>query len=323
MPGGDPYNYGVVNNDSDLGFWSHIGDSLKKCFGNLGSSFQPGPNHQMFQSDRCFEVFTSPVTAPFYFEDPRALTEIRPVFIWQHTPSANPVWKGGNDYNLALTGSVAFTENISLVINRLGLTSNHPDGSNPAVQSHTGFSEFMLGPKFTFIRSETSNTVAAIGLTFDFPAGAANVQQDTGHLMLIPYFTIAQNFGKNQYGSFNFMNTTGYTFRTDNTRSEAFYSMFHLDYEIAKRFFPLIELNWWHYTRSGGVNDFNFEGTGLTNYGSQMVNGFNDLTLALGVRIKITDNIQWGIAGQFNVLNNSGGRHLDAFTLTTDFIFRY
>ena len=181
----------------------------------------------------------------------------------------------------------------------------------------------MLGPKFTFIRNEASNTVAAFGLTFDMPVGAANVQQDTGPLKLIPYIAIAQNFGKSQYGSFNFMNTTGYTFRTDNTRSEAFYSMFHLDYEIAKRFFPLIELNWWHYTRSGGVNDFNFDGTGLTNYGSQFVNGFNDLTLAVGVRIKINDNVQWGLATQFNVLNNSGGRHLDAFTLTTDFIFRY
>ena len=54
--------------------------------------------------------------------------------------------------------------------------------------------------------------------------------------MLDPYFSIAQNFGRTEYGSFNFMNTTGYTFRTDNTRSESFFSSFHLDYEIAKRF---------------------------------------------------------------------------------------
>src|ERR1019366_3670150 len=120
-----------------------------------------------------------------------------------------------------------------------------------------------------------------------------------------------------------FMNTTGYTFRTDNTRSESLYSSFHLDYEIAKRFFPLVELNWRHYTRNGGVQNFNFEGSDLTNYGSRNVSGFNDLPAAVGLRYRITTNIEWGIAAEFNVLGNSDGRHLDRFRLTTDFIFRY
>ena len=170
---------------------------------------------------------------------------------------------------IAFVGSVAITENISFVVNRLGWTTIAPH-NDPAVGTHTGFSEFMLGPKFTFLRNETSGTVAAVGLTFDIPTGSGSVFQNTGHTQLDPYFSIAQNFGKNPYGSFNFMNTTGYTFRTDNTRSEAFFSSFHLDYDMAglKRFWPFVELNWRHYTRSGGANDIGFEGNDLANFGA-------------------------------------------------------
>src|SRR4029453_11983595 len=40
--------------------------------------------HCCFQSDRCFCRLISPVTMPFYFEDPRALTEARPIFMYQN-----------------------------------------------------------------------------------------------------------------------------------------------------------------------------------------------------------------------------------------------
>ena len=326
-PAANMYNQGVVNNDSDLGgFWTRFGDKTKRCWdeitGNAAGAFQSGAGRQPFQSDHDFDVMSSPISNPFFFEDPRALTEIRPFFIWQRTPSANPVWNGGSDFDYGVRGSVAITPNISMVFSRLGFTTISPKSPSP-LSSHTGFSEFLLGPKITFLRSETSGTVAAFGLTFDLPTGNANVLQNTGHLMLDPYFSIAQNFGKSSYGSFNFMNTTGYTFRTDNTRTEAFYSSFHLDYEIAKRVWPTIEFNWRHYTRNGGANNFNFEGSDLANFGSQHISGQNELTLALGTRVKLNNYITWGIAAEFNVLANSSGQHLDAFRLTTDFIFRY
>lgn len=339
FPGGGPmvspvpdgravYDRGMVNNDADLGgFWSRTGDKIKRCWddvtGGIPGAFQSGSNRQPFQSDHEFDYFSSPVTNPFFFQDPRSLTEIRPFFIWQHTPTSNPVWNGGNNFDYGVRGNVAFTPHISLVWSRLGFTTISPRGGTPEIQSHSGFSEILLGPQITFIRSESSGTVAAIGLTFDIPAGSSNVLQNTGHLMLDPYFTIAQNFGKNPYGSFNFMNTTGYTFRTDNTRTEAFYSSFHLDYEIAKRFFPMIELNWRHYTRNGGARALNFEGSDLANFGSQNISGSNELTLALGGRVKINTYMWWGLGLEFNVLSNGDGRHLDQFRLTTDLIFRY
>jgi len=332
-PGGssaDAYNKGVVNNDADLGgFWTRAGDNLKRCWdditGGIGGAFQGGAKRQVFQSDRDFEVFTSPMTNPFFFEDPRSLTEIRPLFIWQHTPNSNPVWNGGNNFDYAVRGSVAVTENISFVLNRFGFTTISPRGGTSDISSHTGFSEVLLGPKLTFLRNETSNTVAAAGLTFDIPAGSAHVLQDTGHLSLVPYFSIAQGFGRSDYGSFNFMNTTGYAFRTDNTRTESLFSSFHLDYDWggAHRVYPLIEFNWRHYTRNGGARALNFEANDLGNFGSQFVSGHDELNLAFGTRVKLNTFLWWGIAAEFNVLHNGDGRHLDAFRLTTDLIFRY
>jgi hypothetical protein len=119
------------------------------------------------------------------------------------------------------------------------------------------------------------------------------------------------------------MNTTGYTFRTDNTRTEAFYSSFHLDFEIGKRIYPMVELNWRHYTRNGGARALNFEGNDLANFGSQTISGQNELTLAVGGRYRFNNFIEWGLAAEFNVLSNSNGQHMDRFRLTTDLIFRY
>ena len=324
----DLYNKGMVNNDADLGgFWTRVGDKMKQSWddvvGGVPGAFQSGPTRAMFQSDHDFDVFSSPVTNPFFFEDPRSLTEVRPLFIWQKTSSNNPVWSGGNNFHFAVRGSVAITPHISFVVSRLGFTSINPSTGTPEIESGTGFSEILLGPKITFIRSETSGTVAAFGLTFDIPAGSSSVLQDTGSLSLVPYFSIAQNFGKSSYGSFNFMNTTGYSFRTDSTRTEAFYSSFHLDYEIGKRFYPMIEANWRHYTRQGGARALTFEGNDLANFGSTSLAGRDELTLALGGRIKLNNYIWWGLAAEFNVLSNGDGRHMDQFRLTTDLIFRY
>jgi hypothetical protein len=322
------YNTGAVNSEADLGsWWSRVGDRCRHWWdgvaGGAQNVFESSPRRARFQSDHDFDVFTSPVTNPFFFEDPRSLTEVRPIFIWQVTPSGNPVWGGGSNFHFAVRGSVAITERISFTINRLGFTGINPDNPTPDIESSTGFSELLLGAKFTFLRNETSNTVAAFGLTFDIPAGSSSVLQDTGHLALVPYFSIAQNFGRNPYGSFNFMNTTGYTFRTDNTRTEAFYSSFHLDFEIGKRIYPMVELNWRHYTRNGGARALNFEGNDLANFGSQTISGQNELTLAVGGRYRFNNFIEWGLAAEFNVLSNSNGQHMDRFRLTTDLIFRY
>jgi hypothetical protein len=336
-PPGTPnaFDCGTVNSNADQGsFWGRCGNKLRRTWtdvtggvtGATNTILQPGQGRTAFQSDHCFDtVFISPVSNPFFFEDPRSLTELRPIFMWQHTPNANPVFHGGNNYFLDLQARVAFTPWLSLVIDELGYTWTGIDNPASGYQSHAGFSEVHLGPKFTFLRNETTRTVMAGGLTFEIPTGADKVFQGNGTLSLVPYLSLAQNFWRTDYGSLNFMNTTGYAASVNNERSDGLFSSFHVDYNVGNlnKIFPLIELNWWHYTYNGNVTPFDFGGSNLFNFGSNNVAGRNDLTLALGARYKVTEALQFGIAPEVNLLNNSSGRHLDAFRLTVDMIFRY
>ncbi len=322
-PGEEAFNCGVANTPrAGGGFFSKLCDGCAGVWKDVTGSVKHGGSGAAFQSDHKFDVFASPVSNPFYFEDPRALTEFRPIFIWQHTPTANPVFNGGNNFFAGARGSVAFTDWLSVTVDEFGWVFMHPNNPMGDINPHNGFSEIHLGPKVTFIRNETSGTVAATGLIFEVPTGNGTVFQDTRTLGLTPYFSIAQNFGRSQYGSFNFMNTDGYS-RGFGPRADFFYASAHLDYDVGnlKKIYPLVELNYTYYASNGEHEPVNFEGRDLFHFGSTMVHGLNELTIALGLRYKVSEQIQLGVVGEFNCFNAS--QHLDGFRMTFDVIFRY
>ncbi len=323
-PGEEAYNCGIVNNNADLGgFWVRTGEKFRRCWTDVTDSVTGIGKRSLFQSDHCFDEFISPVSHPVFFEDPRALTELRPIFIWQHTPNSNYFFSGGNNYFAMLQGRLALTDTVSIVMNKLGWVWVNPDGTAPGAEQGNGFGELHIGPKVTFLRNEATKTVAAIGMNFEIAIGSSSVFQDTGNLSLSPYFSITQNFGCTQYGSFNFMNTTGYSLGIDSERSDNFYTSFHLDFDVgnAHTWYPLVELNWTRYTFNGSARMFNFEGADLFNFGSDTIAGHNDLTLAVGGRYKWSEALQFGLAGEFNIIG--GGRHMEGFRLTADMIWRY
>jgi len=326
-PAEEPFNCGVANTKPTDGFWGKFGDRVKGCWndvtGSVGKTFQAGPGGTMFQSDHQFDVFASRVSNPFYTVDPRSLTEIKPIFIWQRTPSSTPTFAGGDNFFLGFTGSVAINECFSITLNKLGLMWTEVEQPNATFNNHFGVSELHLGPKVTFIRNDTSGTVVAGGLIFEIPIGPSKIFQDTGNLSLDPYFSIAQNFWRSSYGSFNFMNTTGYSLECDNQRSCFVYSSFHLDYDVGnlKKIYPLVELNWAHYTRNGSAQSITFEGRDMFNFGANQISGRDMLTVALGARYKVNECFQLGLVAELGTVNLS--HSLDKFRITFDMIFRY
>jgi hypothetical protein len=263
------------------------------------------------------------VSNPFLFEDPRALTEVRPIFMWQTAPSGNAYYRGGNLGFFGTQARVAFTERWSLVMNKLGFIWSDPKGNLPGFSDNTGFSELWLGPKYTFLRNPNSETLGAVGVTFQIPTGPGRVFQNTGDLSLTPYLSMGQSFWRSSYGSFNALGTAGYSFSTDNQRSDYFYLSAHLDYNIANlnKIYPMIELNWTHFTTSGDARgNLGFEGRDLINFGARNVSGNDNLTLATGFRYKFSECVQAGLATEFPIV---GRRDLMDFRLTADLIFRY
>jgi hypothetical protein len=293
----------------------------EKCRGWLNWN-QPGSTNgrHSFQSDTCFNGIVSPLSNPFFFEDPRSLTEVRPIFMYQGVPSKSP-YPGGDAYFFGTQARVAFTEQFSVVLNELGVVSLDPNNT-ANYSNHTGFAEVKIGPKFTFVRSDSTGTVAAAGLTFELPVGSARVYQDTGTLGLDPYVTVAQTFGKlpNGYGSFDFIGELGYSFATDSERSEFLHMSLHLDYNFANRVYPLVELNWLHYTSAGKNDSLGYEGADLINFGSSTRDGQNFVDVAVGARYRFTDNIFGGTAVEFPL---SAERGYEKYRLTFDVIFRY
>ena len=241
--------------------------------------------------------------------------------MYQGIPSRSP-YPGGDAFFFGTQARLAFTECFSVVINELGFVSI--DADDKTFANSTGFGEIKIGPKWTFLRNATSGTVAAAGLTFEIPEGSAKVYQNTGTLGLDPYVTIGQTFGKlpNGFGTINLMGEAGFSFATDSQRSEFFHSSLHVDYNIANmnKFYPLMELNWIHYTSNGKANDFGFEGGDLANLGSTTLQGHDDFTMAFGGRYRFTDNIFAGAAFEFPLSREKG---LMDYRLTFDMIFRY
>jgi hypothetical protein len=316
------YNAGVViNNGQPIAganggtFWGQCGDIFNNCCQAIG-------NRNLFQSDHCFDNFISPVTNPFYFEDPRSLTEIRPIFMYQSTPGSNYIFHGGDVEWFGMQARLALTERLSFIMSEFGFIwlepHNHILGFNP----HAGFSELHLGPQYTFIRSEDTGTLFAGGLQFAIPSGPAKVFQDTGSLSLVPYFSLGQNFWRTSYGSMNFLTTMGYSAGMDTKRTDYFFSSYHLDYDLfnAHKIYPLIELNWFHYTAAGNYRPITFEGRDLVNFGAHSVSGSDNLSMAFGARYKFAEWAQTGIAAEFPL--NSPHMLMD-FRLTIDFILRY
>jgi hypothetical protein len=270
--------------------------------------------------DHGFDGFISPVTNPFLFEDPRALTELRPIFFYQKIPSGNYAFSGGNIPFFGLQARLAVTDRFSLTLNRFGFQSIN-GGSGSVFDGDYGFSEIWLGPKYTFLRNEETGTLGAAGAIFQVPIGSGSAYQNTGTLSIAPYVSFGKNFFQTQAGSFNALGTAGYSFSVNKERSDYFYLSGHIDFDLfdRHRFYPLIEANYFYATTNGNSSSFNFEGRDAINFGAR-ASGSNLLTLAPGFRYKISEKFQFGAAYEFPLV---GDRDLFRYRFTIDFIWRY
>ena len=320
----EPYNWGIPSNltttrtrPAKAHSTDKFGEKFHDWFGGNGDG---GGGGQFPACDHSFDNFISPLTSPFYAEDPRSLTEIRPIFIYQTIPKNQTTFQGGNLEVFALQGRLAITERFSIVLHKLGVISFNP-GNGSLVSGGTGLTEINIGPKYTFYRNEQSGTIAAAGVQFQLPIGTSKAFQDTGTLSVVPYASVAQKFWRTSYGEMAFMSTLAYSFSTNTQRSDFLYSNLHLDYDIANlgKFYPVLEMNWYHYTTNGQASALGIEGHDLANVGSA-VSGRNFLSIAPGFRYKFSEHWQAGIFTEFPLL---GTKDIQKFRVGFDLIWRY
>ncbi len=300
-PGGHPWYQGIKD------CWNRV------C--NPGAGGQGLFGGWDARSDHAFDSFISPVTNPTYFEDPRSLTEWRPIFIYQKAPSDNPLLAGGSMFVFNLQGRISINDRWSIILHRLGFASVDPgDGALGGFGGGTGLTDLQIGTKYTFYRDDRSNTLAAVGVSFDIPIGSNDVLSGTGAAMT-PYLSFGQAFG-----NWHFLASTGYRWGFSDSTSDFFFLSAHIDYSFFNRFYPLAEINWYRYTSSGDTWPVNFEGGDLFNIGATGANGINLVTMGLGFRYKFTEALQLGAVYEFPVTGSDG---LEKYRIMFDLIFRY
>lgn len=261
-------------------------------------------------SDPCFNCFISPMTNPFYFEDPRTLTEAR--FIYAHhkvplTPA------GGGEVDLfAVQLRAALTDKLSLIAVKDGYYTS----SNPIVDD--GWNDVTVGLKYNLRRDVQNQTIVSAGVTYELPVGSTRAYQGNGDGVFNFFLSRGQRLGRYQW-----LATVGGTQPVDTLAESSFlYMSNHLDRKIAgTNFYGFAEANWFHYTGSGTSTLANgFEGFDLINFGAQNVTGNDIVTGALGVKYKPSNSVELGFAWEAPLTER---RDIIDNRLTADFIWRY
>ncbi|HJZ59869.1 MAG TPA: hypothetical protein VKE74_33315, partial [Gemmataceae bacterium] len=237
---------------ADPNWWPGREQDLNELRGQFPAFGERNRDHLAFGSDCDFDDFVSPISNPFLAEDPRSLTELRPIFLWQTIPGTQYLYHGGNITFFGTQARVSFSDRFSVVMHKLGGLSINPGGSS-FVPGETGMAEIWLGPKFTFWRDPDAQTIAAAGLQFQLPIGSSGVFQNTGNLGLVPYVSYGRCLGETNWGRVNLIDVAGYHFGTNGGRSEYLFNTLHFDLDAADyhRFYPVLELSWFHYTTNG------------------------------------------------------------------------
>lgn len=269
---------------------------------------------KLFQSDHAFDRFIAPITNPVLTKDPRSLTEVRALFIHNTIGPENPLGEG--DFQVyAAQIRIALTERLTFIADKDGYAVLNPKGSDRT----DGFLNMAAGLKYTFLRDEEEQRLAAVGFMYEPTMGSGKVFQDHGDGLFTFFGTAGQEFG----GVNHVIGNLGYQVPVDgDANSSLFYSQIHLDRQLNDWIYGLVELNWYHWVSSGdrGLPAALGEGDGLINLGTSGVAGNDLVTLAIGSKAKLSQNVELGVAWEFPI---SPREDLLDNRVTADLIFRY
>ena len=251
----------------------------------------------MLPSDHCFDRFISPISNPFFFEDPRSLTEVRGMFIDNSLP--NTVGRGDAQVWAAqFRGRI--TDRWSIIAPRLSYFSvnqaNNGGGSNPA-----GFLSAPVGAKFNFYRDVENQFLLSAGITYFIPGspGAlSNFDNGDFHLFLTG--------GKQIFGRGHWLSSTGFRLPEDrNWGTQLWYWSNQWDYELPGHIYPLIGLNWFHWMDGAGINSgIPIAGLDLINLPTNGVAGNNVVTNVIGAKWKPSGNMELGFGWEYPLTQN-------------------
>ncbi len=254
-----------------------------------------GAERGAFQSDTAFPDFVGPLSNVFFAKDPRAQTYLRGHYIYNRLPGDHAL--GGGSVNaVALQINVAVNDRLTIIADKDGYAWL----DTPGTGSRDGFMNLGVGFKYALIRDVENQFLFTVGAMYEPRTGSRDVFQGHGDGLITFFGTLGKEFGCKNHAIVN----VGYQVPfNSNENSSYIYTQLHLDRQIAGWLYPLIELNWFHYTSSGdrGLPPVVGEGDGLINLGTSGVAGNNLVTLALGAQMRLRENLDVGVGYEFPI----------------------
>jgi hypothetical protein len=311
---------------SSFGFWILLASAglAQEPSPEQDHPVTPAPNHaDMFStspslsgdqagglltSDRGFPNFIGFVSAPALAIDPRALTQMWPVFgsIWT---SAFPPLPSG-DFQLYGAGlGVALSDRLSLGLSKGGYAVGHYKGDRDGWLNLGGYFQY------TLIRDVPDQFLFTTGIQWEAPTGESSVFQGHGPAYLAPYIT-----GGKECGDYHILSTFGYQFPAQSGKDtvSTFYGTVHFDRRLFGWLYPLLEFNWGLVTSTIDLNRPTRRG--FIDFGA--VNATGDiLTVAPGFNaVLVPDRLELGVVYQTPIASE---HHLHYNEVLTKMIIRF
>lgn len=272
-------------------------------------------------SDRCFDDFISPMIDFVHFEDPRTLTELRPIFVNHNFPGRlgpAEIPAGGNIQLIALQFRVALTERLSLI----GVKDGYiVDNSNGALDGllNSGWADITAGLKYNFLRDAQSGTLLSGGFTYEIPLGSEGALQSVGDGEFHFFATGGQRFAD---GNAHFLSSFGWQLPVDQSvQSTTVHWNNHFDVRVTDMCYLFTENSWRHWVDDADHGlALGVSGQDLINLGSTNVDGNDLVTHNLGVKVKPRRNVELGFAYEFPL---TGFKDVIEDRYQVEAIFRY
>lgn len=258
------------------------------------------------------EDMAAPITDPTIFEDPRATSELRPIFIY-HKIDNDFVTNGGSATIYALQARYAFNERFSIIATKDGYVDLKTD---EVLDDETGWGDISAGAKYAIYYNPADRQILTLGFRYDAPVGSEDVFQGQGKGAFNPFVSAAMGIGM-----VNVMASTGFRIAAGSADSSFYDFNLHLDTRMG-RFHPVAELTLTTVTEAGEGLPIATEGEDFFNFGATDSAGGTLVSAALGARFDIADKVTIGAAYQVPLTDGRASDILD-YRVTTDVIWGF
>ncbi|MEM9827165.1 MAG: hypothetical protein AAF958_11280 [Planctomycetota bacterium] len=293
---------------TDLGCDAGMGCDAGSCDGILCDSGCDSCGSQLLgcldsilrPSDRCFDDFISPMIDFVHFEDPRTLTELRPIFVQHNFPNqlgpAN-IPAGGSAQLFALQFRLAITERLSFIAVKDGYIIDDSEGALDGLLN-SGWADVTAGLKYNLVRDVQNGTLLSGGFTYEIPLGSEGALQSVGDGQFHFFATGGQRLAG---GNAHILSSFGWQLPVDQSvQTTSVHWNNHFDVKLTDSLYLFTENSWWHWVDDANVGlPLGVAGQDLLNLGATNVEGNDLVTHNVGFKLKPRRSVELGFAYEF------------------------